>query len=230
MPILAVDQFGQLYETSPDRADGKGYKGHATPVAQADVTLGNAYLKAQKQYNAQVAKEKQIQAHLDRQDAIKMARLNQEKVRLRDQRAMSQGLSQNQDYQQAQLRKAVQSGKMGASHDSSYILSGNGMTANGRSGWHGMTRDQKVIHHHMSGLGAKPTVAHQVDPHELNQARLKQQTAQVFGQLSKLQAVQQKADADLARRERIAKRQESRLLDRAITSNVVGARYPKATY
>jgi hypothetical protein len=183
MPILAVDQFGKIYETSPDRADGLGYKGHAPTVSQGDVTLGSAYIKANRDYglgNVRDARNRQIEDDFEKRER-RQAR--QEQAALHAKQADDQALLENELYQRSLLRRAIQ---MGCSSDYTTQMSGNVMTANGRSGWHGMDQTQKVVNRHLAPMGEQ--VAFRPDPVEVEQARQRARADQVISNQARLDA------------------------------------------
>lgn len=172
MPILAIDDQGQIYEASPDRPDGKGYKGHAAQVGQSDLTLGNAYLKSACELRNRVLEEKRNQADIEiveRRERNKQREILQKK---RDLAMNEDELMRNDLYQRNRVRAAVQ---MGCKCSPSTALSGDGLTANGRKGWDGMNRDQQAIHHHLTGMGTN--TAHPVDPIEAYQKQLESQVS-----------------------------------------------------
>jgi hypothetical protein len=194
MPILRVDQFGRIYESSPDREDGLGYKGHAQPVTQGDVTLGSAFAKANKAYNESVVREHQTRRLEDyntkqqRETARRIAatkRVNaMNENRLRD----------NEAYQNHLKAKAV---SMGCAHNYHDEMSGNRLTANGQSGINGMSRDQKAIHLAYYGLGSTDSSLNlsreEVNNRELHQRNLRNATL-------KAQAMENKARLQSKRR------------------------------
>lgn len=155
MPILRVDQFGRLYESGRDSENGTGYNRHAAPVSQGDVTLGAAFLKANKAYQNEVIKNarlRKLEGVIDAQE-LSQAR---KKLAAERNKAMNEAiLAENQAYQTMLKKKAVSMGC--ACEKLSTPMSGNGMTANGLRGFAGMSRDQQIIHRHLMGLGADPS-------------------------------------------------------------------------
>lgn len=175
MPILALDQFGKIIETSPDREDGLGYGRSPSCVMEGDVTLGNAYLNAQRLRSAQIMKMKQAQALQDKRDQEKAAMLKKkadEEKRQREaqEKLMRSPLIKNQLVKNALAQKCTcdYKGPMG----------GNVMTANGMSGWAGMNRDQQTLHHVLSGMGQN--VAHALDPVEARQAQMREMANKII--------------------------------------------------
>ena len=150
MPILRVDQFGRIYESSPDREDGLGYKGHATPVSQGDLTLGSAYAKSNKALNEQVMREKRLRKAEDAQAAQQREVARRKAMANRIKAASDQKLRDNESYQNYLKGKAI---SMGCPCTLDNKLSGNGLTANGRTGIAGMSRDQQAIHRAYHGMG-----------------------------------------------------------------------------
>ena len=165
MPILAVNQFGQIYQTDPDREDGLGFGYAPECVDQGDLTLGSAYLKSQGIRQKELLRLKQNQAQLDREDAVMKKREKEQKL-MNEKRDMAQFRMQENPVMKAAItRKAL---SMGCSCEYSTPVSGNVMTANGQSGSRGLTRDEKVIRDVMMG---KSHSAYQVDPAEHEQHR-----------------------------------------------------------
>lgn len=175
MARLAVDQFGQIYETSPDRDDGLGYGSRPEPVSQGDLTLGAAYLKSQSARQMSQVKLRRDNLALDAQD--EMTR----RIAMNDRaRSMQKELSEINMIRSPQVREAVlrQALSGGCECEYSTPMSGNVFTANGQSGWAGMTRDQKTIQHVTMGQGHN--VAHRVDPLEERQFQERAQADRIL--------------------------------------------------
>lgn len=182
MPILAVDQFGELYETSADRADGLGYKGHAKKVSQGDVTLGAAYLKSGRdQRNANI-KEARMRAEEDRQDQILKKQYDAQKKARQARIARDEALHDDHRREKALMGRAL---AMGCSCDYNTPGVGNVMSSNGQRGWAGMNQSEKAIHHALSGMGTD--VSYAPSASEMYQLQM-----------------QRKADAEIARQARLA--------------------------
>lgn len=173
MPILAVNQFGQIYETSPDREDGGGYGDDIEVVEQGDLTLGAAYLNAQSKRQRELLHQKKVnrmQEAEDEQAAFARA-LKLKHIQAREAVANKKALDPR--YQGAMMRKAL-SGDCGcgscASCSPAYNqpLAGNVFTANGQRGWAGMNRSEQNINMAMRGMGNQ--VAYKADPAEARQA------------------------------------------------------------
>jgi hypothetical protein len=166
MPILAVDQFGRIYETSPDREDGLGFGQRPECVSQGDLTLGAAYLKSQAVRQRELIQLKRDQRAMDAEDATTRAIAQRSfEARVKRDRAEARML-ENPVMREALTRKAL---AMGCDCEYSTPMSGNVMTANGQSGWRGMSRDAQMIHHAVTGEGVN--TAYQVDPEEELQHR-----------------------------------------------------------
>ena len=165
-----MDQFGRIYESDPNRADGGGFGKHATPVTQGDVTLGSAYLKSQAAQHTEAIKEQKIRHLEDQQARQKLRSERDELARIKIKAANEAELASNRQYQQNLQRKAL---SMGCDCNQARPLTGNVMTANGQFGYAGMNRSQKTIHERT--MGAPVVSAFQVDPIEAEQARMKQQ-------------------------------------------------------
>lgn len=65
MPILAIDKFGNFYETDPDMSDGTGCKCEPPKSKGGDVTLDNSIAKAESKRQADQAYENALKAHED---------------------------------------------------------------------------------------------------------------------------------------------------------------------
>lgn len=150
MPILRVDQFGRIYETSRDSETGGGYGHHATPVTQGDVTLGSAYLKANKNYQDEVLKNSRMKKI---EESERQAQLHAAKRRIAvaKQKAYNEAkLRENEAYQNYLTKKALQMG-------SGCIGCGCG----------DKTRDQKALESHLKGMGVDSS-------HMISQSEIKQ--------------------------------------------------------
>jgi hypothetical protein len=168
MPILALNQFGQIYETSPDTEDMTGYGRSPHSVDQQDLTLGNAYLKSQAvRRNAQIGRQ-QAQEIQDTVDAYNRAVKARRKMEQRLMEEREAEVMSNPALKQQVLKQAVM---QGCKCEETRPLTGNVFSANGMSGWAGMTRDQQAIHHVLSGMGNN--VAHALDPMEARQAQMR---------------------------------------------------------
>lgn len=169
--MLKVDQTGRLYETSPDREDGKGFKSYATPVSSGDVTFGAVHSRALADHSRSVKRDMMNRAEEDRQKNVRAVQNMNRKVMMGARADAEQKLREDEDYQLNLLRMGVQQSQMGCNCDSSYSQSGNGLSANGMKGQMGLDRTQRAINHHVSGIGAD--TAYAVDPVEAYQAQLK---------------------------------------------------------
>lgn len=176
MPILKVDQFGRIYESSPDREDGGGYGRHATPVTQGDVTLGAAYLKANKNYQDEVLKNAQMRK-MEAEERNRQIHMAKRKAAvLRNQAYNEARLRENEAYQQHLTKKALQMG--------------SGCKGMG-CGCENMTRDQKALHAYLSGTGvdssymiSKTEIAQKREhAQNLRNAALKQQAVEAKARL-----------------------------------------------
>lgn len=175
MPILAMDQYGRIYQTSPDRADGLGYGCSPESVPQGDLTLGSAYLKAGAERTAELIRRKRQQDILDHQERQqKIANFNRVQIGKR-QAEMEERSLDNPEIQATARKKAL---AMGCECEYKTSMSGNVMTANGQSGWAGMSRDQQTIHHALTGMGNN--TAHRVDPVEAEMFRQNQEAMRII--------------------------------------------------
>lgn len=176
MPILAVNPHtGQLYATSPDRADGLGFGYAPECETQQDLTLGSAYLKANQRRTADLLKSKRQQEIMDRNDRVQSLAKRQQRVNAQQREAKVLAMMEQPEYKEAALKRAV---SMGCSCEYSTKMSGNVLTANGQSGFGGMTRDQQVIHHAVYGMGAN--TAYKVDSVEAEQHRMRQEAQRLL--------------------------------------------------
>lgn len=169
MPILAVDKMGRIYQTSPDREDGLGFGYAPECVDQQDVTLGSAYLKAQAQRRNELIKLHRDNQNEDAYEAA-MGRQAEMKRQQKARRARAEAhMYENPTLVDAITKRAHAQAMegMGCACEYSTAMSGNVMTANGQSGWAGMSRDQQAIHNAVNGIGRD--VAHAVDPVEAEQ-------------------------------------------------------------
>lgn len=198
MPILAIDSMGRIYEASPDRADGLGYKTHAQPVTNGDVTLGNVYLKEACRYRDDVLKEKRAMAIEELKD--RRVRLERKKAIAEQRRKamLEDELARNEIYQRNRAREAIQ---MGCNCSvPSTTLSGDGRTANGQRGWNGMDRDQQTIHHAIAGMGHN--TAHGANRLEVAQRNFEKQALRRIGH----EAAQRTARNEIEHRKNVQQR------------------------
>ena len=169
MPILALNQFGQIYETSPDREDGLGYGRSPEVVDQSDLTLGAAYLKAQNE-----RRNSQIHRHHAQklQDQMDMHHRVMRQRQMGAMHAMEQRHNKMMEHPVMKQEMIKRAAMQGCACEYKSKLTGNVMTANGMDGWAGMNRDQQAIHHALTGQGNN--VAFALDPVEAHQASMKQ--------------------------------------------------------
>lgn len=175
MPILAVDQFGRIYETSPDRADGLGYGSSPECVDQQDLTLGSSYLKAQERRRHELVQAHRVQAAQDALDSREAANRARRKAESR-RRQEAEAETYNHPRVAESSYLAARSQSMGCESCGGgcghrTVLSGNGLTANGQTGFRGMSRDQQAIYAAVNGLGNH--AHHAVDAEEAEQLRHK---------------------------------------------------------
>lgn len=175
MPILRVDEMGQIYASSPDREDGGGYGHSPECVPQGDLTLGAAYLKAGASRTNDLLTARRNQEAADRaeEEALRRAKLAR-KMQKRFE-ADQEELMHHPAMQEAAVRKAL-SGPCTCEYKQP--LTGNVMTANGLSGWAGMSRDQKTIHNAVLGMGRDTSFS--VDPVEARQAQMRKQAEKLL--------------------------------------------------
>jgi len=159
MPILAVDQMGRIYQTSGDRSDGLGFGSYPEASSQSDLTLGNAFLKAQTKRTQDVLKQKRAQEAYDRAETAKKAFIKmKQNDELKKQEAHAE-MMRHPDAHAAILKRAHSQGYSGGNKTA---FGGNALTANGMSGFAGMSRDQQIIHHAVLGMGSN--TAPKADP------------------------------------------------------------------
>lgn len=136
MPLLSIDKQGRFYETSPDRSDGSGYKGHGKRVGSLnDVTFGQSFKTHERKYKQAVAQNRRQMAAQDSYDAqMRRAKIIAQVEQAR--RAQIQNeLTKNPLIQRALLKKAL-----------GYGCSQKAMACKPDA-------TQKAIRHHVSGLG-----------------------------------------------------------------------------
>jgi len=160
--------MGRLYSSSPDREDGGGYGGHPECVTEGDLTLGSAYLKSQASRRESVLKLRRDQRQLDQDEHAQKIQNHELQQRFRRKEAAEARMLDNPEMREAGVRKAI---AMGCSCEYKTPMSGNVMTANGLSGFAGMSRDQQTIHSVVSGHGSG--TAFGADPEEVKQHRMK---------------------------------------------------------
>lgn len=150
MSRLAVDNMGRIYQVNGDRDDGQGSGTYPTCQSQSDTTLGNAYLQAQSKRSADLIRAKKQQEIMNFNDemAKRAAKLKKRQMIARD-NAMG-AIQRDPRVKEGLLRKAIQ---MGCKCDDQSAQMNGRLTANGESGWRGMTRDQQIIHHELTGMG-----------------------------------------------------------------------------
>lgn len=166
MPILAVNQFGQVYETSPDREDGLGIKDYPSEIQQQDCTLGQAYLKSEAAQRDFVMRERQSRKLEQAKDEARRAEAHRRYASQKRQEAKMGNILNQPDIIQHQLKKALQ---MGCACDYTQGVNGNVMSANGKIGYQGMSRDQQTIHYALNPTKYGTNPAHSVDPEEQRQ-------------------------------------------------------------
>lgn len=153
MPILAMDQFGRVYETDPDQPDGSGYKG-ATPCVEytKDVVLGGSTRREEIKRNAFSNAEADYNRRMDRMEEER-CRIRAEKQKIQDEiDAREDEEAQKPENQRTLLQRAAEQGTLG------WLTSG--MSANGEMGAYGRTKEQ---------LGAQLALGVFLNPTRLNQ-------------------------------------------------------------
>lgn len=153
MAYLAVDRYGRVYTTSGDRDDGRGFGRYPSPQGQTDVTLGAVYLKAQAKRSQDILRARQDQDELNRRDAVARQQRKARQLMGNWQSAVRTAFMRHPAVNEAALKKAIQ---MGCNPETSGQMAGK-LSANGQTGWNGMTYDQKVIHNEVTGMGYNVT-------------------------------------------------------------------------
>ncbi len=167
---LAVDSMGRIYSTSGDRADGLGFGSYPTSCNQTDVTLGASYLKAQSKRTRELLNRKRNQQILDKKEKM-MGAARREHLKREQHKNMAQHrMMQNPQVKEAVMKRGLQ---MGCSCVNKGTQGDNILTANGLSGFAGMSRDQQVIHSTVLGIGS--TQAPPADRTLVRQAQARQQ-------------------------------------------------------
>lgn len=153
MGQIKVDRFGRFYETSSDREDGKGYKSHAKPVTQGDVTFGAVHSRSLANHSNAVRRDMHNRMIEDRQAQMGRQAHNEKVHRAQMGRLRETALRDNEEYQRSILRRAAMQGAECKCQNN---------TVNDHT--------QRAIKATLSGqLGAFP-----VDPVEAYQAQMKQ--------------------------------------------------------
>lgn len=200
MGYLKVDQMGKIYETSSDQADGSGFKGYAGESGWGDVTLGATYLKAsQKQRNENI-RNKKMRDIEDKQNEFIRMRNEANKIKKSRIARAEQELLDNTQYQDVMMKKALKA------DNSSEIRQSGGLSANGMSGFAGMTQSQQAIHQHMGTMGtSEARASHGISELEKQQAYLNAQAdkqilaeARKLAERNKLEYKQLKASGKIA--------------------------------
>ncbi len=175
MPILALGPDGRMYVTSGDTSVGSGYGYHPEVVEEGDLTLGSAYLKSQNHQRNQLVKNAKEREHMTAMDAglERQRKLNAQKQR--EQHAREERQLDNHGLQDALKKRAL---SMGCECDPSTPMDGNVMSANGMTGFNGMSRDQQAIHHAVTGMGRN--TAYSVDPIEKRQHEMKKDAQRIM--------------------------------------------------
>lgn len=153
MPILAMDQFGRVYETDPDQPDGSGYKG-ATPCVEytKDVVLGGSTRREEIKRNAFSNAEADYNRRMDRLEEDR-CRMRAERQKIQDEiDAREDEEAQKPENQRTLLQRAAEQGTLG------WLTPG--MSANGEMGAYGRTKEQ---------LGAQLALGVFLNPNRLNQ-------------------------------------------------------------
>lgn len=183
MPILAVDKFGRIYQTSPDREDGLGIHEYPEACDQQDMTLGNAYLKSEARRNDGVMRNRLQQRMMDAEEAAYEQKMRAEyRSKLRREMLHEAIMAENEELQQNRLRKALQ---MGCACDYSQGVTGNVMSANGQFGEKGLSRDERTIKHALNPAKYPSNPAFGVDPAEEEQHRNRMAAYQVLQKRSR---------------------------------------------
>jgi len=143
MPILAIDKFGNYYETDPDSSEGDGCKGVTPTSGGGDVTFDGSVNRAERIRQADSANAAMGFAAIDAAEAYDAA--NKRRVQV-IQNARNEEANFNAHtpanlaqlvgtgLKQSQMLNSVIEGRVG--------LSGNGMTSNGLTGKAGMGRQE----------------------------------------------------------------------------------------
>jgi hypothetical protein len=174
MPILAVDQFGHIYQTDPDREDGLGVGYFPGRVYQNDVTLGAAYLTSQKQRTADLLRLKKENKAMDAEDEMTRRIAKAQVQKRKYDEARNTEFLANPEVHAALQKKALQ---MGCQCEYSTPMSGNVMTANGQNGRNGLNRDQRVMQD--VAMGNRHSAYH-VDPAEEEQYRHRMEAQRIL--------------------------------------------------
>lgn len=169
MPILAVDKFGRIYQTSSDREDGLGINAYPEACEQQDMTLGNAYLKSEAKRNDMIMRERLQQRLMEAEEKSFEAEMRNKARSMARKELLEQAImSSNEELQQNRLRKALQ---MGCECEYKQGVTGNALSANGQLGEKGWSRDERAIQHALNPSKYPRNPAFSVDPSEEEQHR-----------------------------------------------------------
>lgn len=183
MPILAVDEMGQIYVTSPDREDGRGIKEYPQQIGYADNTLGNAYLKSQAAQAEFVMKENRSKAIMAARDQAYFQKMKREQKAKRTAEALELiNQANNETYQKNLLKKAL---TMGCTCEHTQGLSGNAFSSNGMMGADGWSRDARTIHHALNPHLYPKDTSHDVEHSEKVQDQMKRDAYEILRQRSR---------------------------------------------
>ena len=171
MGQIKIDQFGRFYETSSDREDGKGYKSHAAPVTQGDVTFGAAHSKAMTEHMNSIKRDMHSRAIEDRQAEITARQQMGARAAGRAHAHREMALRDNDSYQSGLLLTAL---------DQGYDCCCEGSSVNDQT--------QQAI---KGALGMGKAMAFPVDPIEAHQAQLNQLNVSNLKQQARLNEARQ---------------------------------------
>lgn len=108
MPHLKVDRHGRFYETSPDRADGSGYKGHAPRVSSTkDVYYGSPYLKFEQENKQETLRNRQRLGMEDQKRRQVAAVENQKRADMRQREEIKRQLMRQPKMQKELMKRAL---------------------------------------------------------------------------------------------------------------------------
>ena len=144
MPLYKTDSKGNLYQANSSRHDGSGFESLPMPTGGGDVTLGQAYRRAEVQRQRQNSMLRQLLANEDREAEIKRLHQKSLDAQIKALNAKQLFTENHREYQKRLTNEAVNSSLYGVNYTPTG-LSGNGLSSNGRMGEDSLTSEEKNI-------------------------------------------------------------------------------------
>lgn len=180
MPLLAMDNNGEIYEAASYRPDGKGFERSAKMSGMGDVALEAPYLKAAQKLNNEHDKLKKLRLAEDAANEIaKRRRAYKIKLANEMEKASNNLLNVNQ---KALTHAAVLQGLHGADFDQ-LSLSGYGKSSDGLRG---DNMKQKAVNTALlQGMGEEVTMAEVEAIYDLSPAEMEQHILEEEAKIAK---------------------------------------------